>query len=126
MKDFTFSLVIKESPEAIFNAITNPAAIELWSGYPAVMKAVPDTEFSLWDGDISGRNLSVEPPVKIIQEWYFEDNKPASVVNIQLTEEKGRTRITIFHTNIPDDAYENISEGWRKYYLGALKEYLET
>jgi activator of HSP90 ATPase len=126
MKEFTCSLVIRETAEIIFNAITNPVTIELWSGYPAFMQAAADTEFSLWDGDITGRNLSVESPVKLVQEWYFEDNNPPSIVSIHLTEGKGKTRIDILHTNIPEDAYQNISEGWRKYYLGALKKYLES
>jgi uncharacterized protein YndB with AHSA1/START domain len=126
MKDFTYNLTIRESAEMVFKAITDPVTLELWTGYPASIQAIPDTEFSLWDGDITGRNLSVEPPVKLVQEWYFEEMKPPSVVTIQLTEDKGRTRIYLVHTGIPDDAFENISEGWRKYFWGALKKYLES
>jgi len=126
MKNFTFSLTVKESAEIIFNAITNPVTLELWSGYPAIINALPDSEFSIWDGEITGRNLSVDPPVKLVQQWYFEDSDPPSIVSIQLTQGKGNTRIDLVHTNIPDEAYENIREGWRKYYLGALKKYLES
>lgn len=126
MRNFTYKLTIRESAEMIFKAITSPVSLELWTGYPASIQAVPDTEFSLWDGDITGRNLSVEPPVKLVQEWYFEEMNHPSVVTILLTEEKGRTRIDLLHTGIPDDAFENISEGWKKYFWGALKKYLES
>ncbi len=125
MKDYRQTIHIKTDREEVFNAITNPLTIELWSGYPAQIQPVSDSEFSLFDGDITGRNINVESPSLLEQEWYFGDQPDTSIVRIDLTEEKGKTEIRLSHTNIPDDAFENISEGWKKYYLGALKSYLE-
>ena len=59
MKDFKKYYIIEAEPEDVFTALTNPFTIELWSGYPAVMDTNPGTEFSLWDGDISGKNLEI-------------------------------------------------------------------
>ena len=52
MKDLQLKIYIKASREEVFNAITNPLTIELWSGYPAVIEAAAGREFFLFDGDI--------------------------------------------------------------------------
>jgi activator of HSP90 ATPase len=35
------------------------------------------------------------------------------------------TSLELTHTNIPDEAYEEIIEGWTEYYLGSMKSFLE-
>ncbi len=126
MPDYRYIITIKEAAEIVFSAMTNPVTLELWTGYPAVMEAVENTEFSLWDGDISGRNLSITVNEKLVQEWYFEDQESPSIVTIILIEENSKTRIELTHTNIPDEAYENISAGWKDYYFKPLKKFLES
>lgn len=126
MKDYRQTIHIKVSREEVFNAITNPLTIELWSGYPAVIEPMADTEFSLFDGDITGRTIAIDAPSMLEQEWAFGEETTASIVRMELSEESGKTMIVLHHTNIPDEAYENISLGWREYYLAALKSYLEN
>jgi len=126
MPDYRYKISIKETAEIVFSAITNPLSLELWTGYPAVMEAVENTEFSLWDGDISGKNLSVAINEKLVQEWYFEDQEAPSIVTIILIRENSKTLIELTHTNIPDDAFENISTGWKAYYFQPLKKFLES
>lgn len=125
MKEIKRIFHIKAKPEEIYIALTNPLSIELWTGYSAVMEPEPGTEFCIWDGDIHGKNIEFIENNKIMQEWYFGDQKKSSIVTIELIDEKGGTRIDLLHTNIPDNAYENIDYGWKEYYFGTLKKYLE-
>ncbi len=127
MKDFKFTITIKEaSPEDIYNALTNPFAIELWSGYPAVMKLEEGAEFSLWEGDITGRVLAFEKDKKLVQEWFFGDNTEPSVATIDIfSQKKNKSYVVLNHTNIPKDDYDNIVEGWTDFYLGAIKKFFE-
>ena len=125
MKQIKKSFFIKANREEIFNALTNPLALELWTGYPAVMEPKAGMEFSLWEGDITGRNLEIVNGEKIVQEWFFDDTKNSSVVKLELEDEKNGTRIHLLHTNVPDDAFNNIDYGWKEYFFGALKKYLE-
>jgi uncharacterized protein YndB with AHSA1/START domain len=125
MKDIRKTIHIKATREEIFNALTNPLTIELWSGYEAGMEAVPGSEFYMFAGDITGRIISLEPPFALEQAWDFGDQEEESVVRIELFDEPGRTRVELSHTNIPDEAFENMETGWKEYYLGALKSYLE-
>jgi len=125
MKNIRKTYHIKATPEHIFTALTNPLTIEMWSGSPAIMEAVPGTEFSLWDGEITGLNLEFEQDKMIKQEWYFEGESEKSIVTITIQPEGKDTRVEMLHTGIPDDAFENILEGWDRYYFKPLKQLLE-
>lgn len=124
--DFSYKLNIAADPEEVFTALTNPFQIELWSGYPADMQPQPGYVFSLWEGDIAGVNIEVVPDKRLVQEWFFGENEKPSIVRIELKKEgTNTTRIELSHTNIPEEAYEEITEGWKEYYLGAIKSMLE-
>ena len=127
MKDFKYTLAIKEAePEEVYNALTNPFAIELWSGYPATMELKIGSEFSMWEGDITGKIIDFKKDSKVVQEWFFEDTKQASIATINIFPKSGnRSYIVLTHTNIPDEDYENITEGWKEYYLGAIQKFFE-
>ncbi|MCK4501251.1 SRPBCC domain-containing protein [Candidatus Babeliales bacterium] len=125
MKDFKKYYIIPSEPEEVFTAITNPFTIELWTGYKAIMDSNVDTEFSLLEGDITGKNLEIIDNKKIVQEWYFGDQPEKSIVTINLFDNKKGTQVELIHKNIPDEDYENIIEGWNEYYFGALKSFFE-
>ena len=123
--DFEYKLVIAADPEEVFAALTNPFQREIWSGYPADMKAEVGYVFSLWEGDITGVNLEVVPNRRLVQEWFFGERDEQSLVEIKLKKENGKTVLDLKHTHIPAEVYEEITEGWREYYLGSMKEMLE-
>jgi len=120
MKTFSKSFKINAEPSDVYFALTNPFTIELWSGYPAVMSEVPGSEFSLWEGDITGRNLEFVSNKKVVQEWYFGDQQEKSIVTITIIPDGENSLVTVEQTNIPDDDFQEISEGWKEYYIGAI------
>jgi uncharacterized protein YndB with AHSA1/START domain len=125
MKDFKKYFIIPASPEDIYLALTNPLTLEAWTGDPAEMSTVPGSEFSLWEGAIVGKNISFEPGKRIVQQWYFEGQEAESVVTIVLHQHKEGTSVELRHSNIPDEAFDDITEGWIHSYFGALGEFYE-
>ncbi|MEZ5069959.1 MAG: SRPBCC domain-containing protein [Bacteroidales bacterium] len=125
MKDIHKYYRIKATPEEVYAALTKPFSIALWTGSPAVMSEEAGSEFSLFDGDIEGRNLEFETDHKIVQEWYFGEQEDSSIVTILLRPDKLYTRVELRHTNVPEDAYEDMFQGWDEFYFGALKEFFE-
>ena len=115
---------IKATPEEVYRALINPFTIELWSGEPAVMCEEPGSEFSMLDGNIMGRNLAFEKDKLIEQQWYFGEDH-VSEVSVKLFPDKAYTQIRIEHTNIPEDAYENMLVGWKEVYLASLIDFFE-
>ncbi|MFT4061709.1 MAG: SRPBCC family protein [Edaphocola sp.] len=123
MKDYKKYFIVPAPPAELYVALTNPHAITLWTGEPAVMSTEPGTEFSLFDGSIEGRNIDFEEGRKIVQEWYFGAEETPSVVTMKLHEHKGGTSVELRHTNIPDDAYDDMVEGWNEVYFAALLDF---
>lgn len=122
MKDIKRYFLLNASPKDVYNALTNQNMLEIWTGEDAVMEPVPGTEFSLWNGSITGINIEFEENKKIVQQWFFGDEGEPSVVTILLHPDKKGTSVELRHTNIPDEAFENISEGWEEDFFGALNE----
>lgn len=123
MKDYKKYFVIPAPPEDVYLALTNPNTLHLWTGEEAEMSTEPGSEFSLWGGSISGKNLEFIEGKKIVQQWYFGDQPEASIVTIVLHQHKDGTSAELRHTNIPDEAYEDIKEGWNDAYFGALIDF---
>ena len=125
MKEIRKYYRIKGTPEELYAALTNPFAISLWTGTKAEMKEEPGSTFSIFDGDIEGLNLEFEKNQRIVQEWFFGEQEEKSIVSINLRADRHYTKIELHHTNIPDEAFEDISHGWDAYYFGALKDFFE-
>ncbi|MBC7826499.1 MAG: SRPBCC domain-containing protein [Chitinophagaceae bacterium] len=125
MKDFKKYYIIPATPEEVYIALTNPVTIELWTGEKAEMSTLPGSEFSLWEDSIVGKNLDFTEGKKIMQQWYFGDQEQDSIVTILLHPHKQGTSVELKHTNIPDDDYDGIVEGWNEAYFGALAEFYQ-
>lgn len=125
MKDFKKYFIIQAPPEDVYLALTNPATIHLWSGETAEMSTEPGSEFSLWDGSIVGKNIEFVEGKKIVQQWYFGEQEKDSIVTIILHPDKQGTSAELKHVNIPDEAYDDIADGWKNTYFGALQEFYE-
>lgn len=123
MKDFKKYYILEADPEEVYQAMTNPVSIKLWSGEEAIMGTEPGSEFSLWEGSIVGKNLEFETNKKIVQQWYFGEIETPSIVTIKLHQHKAGTSVELRHTNIPDQEYDNIVEGWNEVYFGNLEEF---
>lgn len=125
MKDFKKYYIIPAPPDQVFLALTNEATFQLWSGDQADIQAEPGGEFSLWDGSIVGKFLELEPPNKIVQQWYFGDQPEESIVTIKLHPHAQGTSAELRHTNIPDTEYQDIVDGWNDVYFSSLIEFYE-
>ncbi|MFL9482506.1 SRPBCC domain-containing protein [Chitinophagaceae bacterium LWZ2-11] len=123
MKDFKKYYILPAEPEEVYLALTNPLTIKLWTGEEAVMSTEPGSEFSLWDESIVGKNLEFEEGKKIVQQWYFGDQEEESIVTIKLHAHKDGTSVELRHTNIPDDEYDDMVEGWNDSYFRSLMEF---
>jgi uncharacterized protein YndB with AHSA1/START domain len=125
MKTIKQKHIISATPEEVYAAITNPFTIELWSGYPAVMETSEGFEFSIFDGDIMGKNLKLVENELLVQEWYFGEREEKSIVTIVLATHPLGTKVNIEQTEVPDEDLAELEEGWRTYYWGAIKEFFK-
>ena len=127
MKSYKKYFKITAAPADVYNALTNKVMLEIWTGEDAVFEEVAGTEFSLWEESINGINLEFEKDHKIVQEWFFgeEEEELKSIVTIKLHPDKKNTIMEVTQTNIPDEAYRNITEGWEEDYFNGLNQLFE-
>ena len=126
MKDYKKYYIIPAAPEEVYEALTNPTVLETWTGEPAEMTTEPGSEFSLWEGSIVGKNLEFVENKLIRQQWYFGDQEEDSIVLIKLHHHKYGTSVELKHTNIPDQDFDDITEGWNDTYFGSLENFFQN
>ncbi len=125
MKNYKKYYTIPAPPQEVYLALTNPLSIKLWTGGEAEMSTEVDSEFSLWDGDILGKNLEFVENKKIVQQWYFDGQDEPSIVTIKLHEHQKGTSVELLHTNIPDDNFDEFVDGWDSSYFAELVEFFD-
>src|SRR5476651_1559957 len=125
MKNLKKYYIVPAPPEEVYNALTNPISIQLWTGEEAEMSTEPGSEFSMWEGSIVGKNLEFDPGKKIVQQWYFDGQDEPSIVTIKLHPDKTGSSVELRHTNIPDTEYDEFAEGWDSAYFGPLIDFFE-
>ncbi len=127
MKNLKQSVKIKAPIAKVWDALVNSKAIEGWGAGPnVVMNDKVGTEFKLWGGEIHGKNIEVKQNVKLVQEWISGHWAKPSRVEFNLHSDDGMTtQLDLIHENIPDEEYADIDKGWKDYYLGPMKKYVE-
>lgn len=121
-KKYTY---IPAPPEEVYLALTKATSLKLWTGAEVEFEETPGTEFSLWDGDIAGKNIEFEFGKKIVQQWYFGEENEPSIVTIKLHEDKSGTSLEFRQTNIPEIDYKDFTEGIDEYFLGGLIDFFD-
>ena len=112
--------------QKVWQALTDPKVIDSWGGGPAKMTTKVGTSFSLWGGDIHGKNFEVVENKKLVQEWFSGDWKKPSKVSFMLKEEAPKaTMVELLQVDVPDNEEADIAVGWDIYYLGEIKKFLE-
>lgn len=125
MKDFKKYFIVAAPPEDIYRALTTEITIRLWTGDEVEIDPREGGEFSMWDGAIQGRFVSLEPFNKIVQQWYFGEQEEPSIVTIKLHEHKKGTSFEVNHTNIPEEDYDDIIGGWQETYMASLIDFYQ-
>ncbi len=114
----------------VFKGITFSEWIDEWGGGPSKFSTKPGGKYCLWDGEIYGTIMEIKKPNKIVftlREKTWKKEWKDSIVFIDLSEERGGTRIHLKHFNLPDKKIQKKHEdGWCEYYLGPLKVFLEN
>lgn len=120
-QDYTIDAPI----EKVWDALVNAETIEKWGAGPAKMQSTEMSEFSLWGGDIHGKNLKVVKNKKLVQEWSHGEDEESSKVEFELSEKGGKTTVKLAHTNLPEGQEKDYEDGWKDHYFGPLKKLVE-
>ncbi|MDP2632185.1 MAG: SRPBCC domain-containing protein [Candidatus Curtissbacteria bacterium] len=125
MKTIKQTYEISVPVQNVWQALIDPVIIDRWGGGPAHMNDKVGTKFTLWGGDIHGKNIKVVKNKELVQDWFGGEWEKPSMVTFTLLEKGDKTEINLLHEDVPDEEVKDIDEGWKIYYLGPLKKLLE-
>ena len=124
------SVTINASPHDVYEALMDSENHSRFTGAKASISREIGAAFSAYDGALSGTILELVPDVKIVQSWRASDEgwTPGhySTATFSLEAVDGGTQLTFVQTGVPEQSFEDISQGWRDYYWDKMKQMLES
>src|SRR5262245_5392025 len=125
------SVVLPSTPERLFEMYLDPVAHAAFTGFPVTVGAERGAEFKAFGGQLSGRILTVVRPQLVAQSWRSVKFRPSdldSTLVLLFSPDGPRRehgRIDLIHLDVPEHDYQDVVEGWRKYYWDPWRAYLE-
>lgn len=121
------SVTFKASAHQVYEALMDSKKHAQFTGGKASISRHVGGKFSTYDGYAEGVNLELVPDEKIVQTWRASDWPVGtySKVTFSLKEVKGEIRLTFTQSGVPEERYDDVSQGWRDYYWAPMKQMLE-
>lgn len=112
------------SQSDLWDLLTNPSRIPLWTRSPADFTPTPGSPFSLFGGNVRGKVLTVTEPSKLTMEWRPPTWEPADyhgVLELRLAQQEGSTLLTIRLEGAPQGEEESSRRALEEFYVNGLK-----
>jgi activator of HSP90 ATPase len=126
MEKITVSVELPVQKEVLFKAWLDSDEHSSFTGSTAEIDPSVGGSFTAWEDYITGKNLEIAPPNRILQSWRtteFADDEEDSKLEILFETVTKGTRLTLIHTDIPDGQGELYREGWEEYYFRPMLEF---
>jgi len=95
------------------------------TGGEAECSDVVGGSFSVWDGYITGKNLSLVADLEIVQTWRsteFKNSAANSKLVVTFKDNEDGCELTLIQTKIPD-GQPDYEQGWEDHYFAPMQEY---
>ena len=126
MKTIRQEVTFNASPEVIFEMLMDSRKHSEFTGEKADISREVGGKIAAYDGYISGHNTELVQNRKIVQSWRGSEWPEGhySSAKFELEEVEHGTKLTFTQTDVPDDQYDSISEGWIEQYWDKMKKVL--
>ena len=122
MSEIVITRLIEATPETVYSYLTDPIKWSRWQGSSADIEARHGGLFSMvMPNGLNARGHFVEllPSRKIVFTWGWPGHPTlppgSSTVTIDLEQDGSATRLTLTHSDLPDDEIEIHTMGWEHY-----------
>ncbi|MGO9590249.1 MAG: SRPBCC domain-containing protein [Candidatus Acidiferrales bacterium] len=113
------------SPHRIYAALLDSKTFAAFSGAAAVIDPALGGAFSMFDGQITGRNVELVPDERIVQAWRPGSWAPGvySIAKFEFRPQGSQTKVILDHTGFPEGKFAGLDSGWYDHYWNPLKKY---
>ena len=125
-ENITVHEVFPTDKKTLYEAWMNSQEHTLFTGGEASIDPKVGGKYMAWDEYIEGKTLELHPFNRIVQTWRsteFEEEDVDSLIELTLEEVESGTRLTIYHTNIPEGQGERYVNGWHEHYFEPMQAY---
>jgi activator of HSP90 ATPase len=117
---------LKASPQRVYEILLDSKQFAAFTGMPAEIDAKVGGAFSMFGGQIVGRNVELVPAARIVQAWRPAQWDPGvySIVRFELKPQNAGVKVILDHTGFAEGDYDHLFEGWNGHYWQPLTKYL--
>jgi uncharacterized protein YndB with AHSA1/START domain len=129
MADFSWktTYVIYAQPEEVFEALTDPGIVAVWSGELSVIEPRVGGHVEFFDGWINGEVTHFSPGKELGFTWKpteWDKRTAASKVHLRFMPHEAGTDLVLVHTGFPSQAEaDKHANGWVDFILDPLNDY---
>jgi activator of HSP90 ATPase len=117
------SVTFSGTPHEVYEILMDEKKHAALIGDEASVSREVGGAFAVYGGSINGETVKLVPGEKIVQRWRA-GNWPEghySTATFEFEAVADGTRLTFTQTDVPDEHYESIVEGWEKHYWMPLE-----
>jgi activator of HSP90 ATPase len=116
---------LKSDPQHIYEVLLDAKQFKAFTGAPAEIDAKPGGAFSMFGGQIVGRNVELVPNQRIVQAWRPTHWDPGvySIVEFEIKPKESGTLVVLNHKGFPEGDFDHLEWGWHTHYWEPLKKY---
>jgi activator of HSP90 ATPase len=127
-EDIEQELLLPVAPGELYELWLDSESHSAFTGADADLSFQPGSEFSAYDGYITGINTLLEPGSRIVQAWQaFEDGWPEqhfSELTLSFQPHPEGCRLHLLQRGVPAALAGSIAEGWHRHYWEPLRNWL--
>ena len=113
----------KCTAEEFYRAMTVKELVQAFTQGNCLLEPKDGGKFELFDGNVQGHFVKLEPDKKIVQKWRFKTWPEGhfSDVVINIDQKMDCTEVSVAQYGIPKTEIENTREGWKRFYWDSMK-----
>jgi len=126
-KTIRHTITLDASPHDVYEMLMDEKKHARFTAGAAQISRDVGGAFVTNNGYSAGTNKELVQDTKIVQTWRASDwpEDYYSTLTITLSPVSSKTKLSFVQTGVPEDQYEEISQGWYDYYWDPLKKSLE-
>jgi activator of HSP90 ATPase len=121
-------ITLPASPREVYDELLHADRFAAFTGAPAEIDQVEGGSFSLFGGQILGRNVELVEGERVVQAWRVAGWEPGvySLTRFELEASGSGTRLGFAHTGFPPEAHDELDAGWHSMYWEPMRSHLEA
>ncbi len=121
------TVILKASPHEVYDALMSSKKHSKFTEAEAKISTKVGGKLTAYDGWIEGINVKLVKDKRIVQKWRGADwpKEHYSIATFELEKVKDGTKLKFTQTDVPENEYKAIYDGWFEHYWEKMKKFFD-